>query len=62
MAEVYATPDHISPEPQEVSVDTLAREELEGILGGVSIIETRCINTSTRQSAKDGGLAASAAC
>ena len=28
MAEVYATPNHVSPEPQEVSVDTLAQEEL----------------------------------
>ena len=31
MAEVYTTPDHDSPEPQEVSVDTLAQEELEGM-------------------------------
>ena len=31
MAEVYETPDHESPEPQEVSVDTLALEELDGM-------------------------------
>ena len=28
MAEVYETPDHNSPEPEEVFVDTLARKEL----------------------------------
>ena len=32
MAEVYETPDYRSPEPQEVSVDTLAQEELENLL------------------------------
>ena len=36
MAEVYATPDHVSPEPQEVSVDTLAQEELEGMQSRLS--------------------------
>ena len=43
MAEVYATPDHVSPEPQEVSVDTLARKNLKardighkGLMTGVT--------------------------
>ena len=31
MSEVYSTPVHDSPEPQEVSVDILAQEELEGM-------------------------------
>ena len=38
MAEVYATPDHISPEPQEVSVDTLAQEELAGMQSRLSAL------------------------
>ena len=38
MAEVYETPDHISPEPQEVSVDTLAQEELEGMQSRLSAL------------------------
>ena len=38
MAEVYETPDHESPEPQEVSVDTLALEELDGIQSGLSTL------------------------
>ena len=38
MAEVYETPDHASPEPQEVSVDTLAREELDGMQSRLSAL------------------------
>ena len=38
MAEVYETPDHISPEPQAVSVDTLAQEELEGVQSRLSAL------------------------
>ena len=38
MAEVYATPDHVSPEPQAVSVDTLAQEELEGMQSRLSAL------------------------
>ena len=30
MAEVYATPDHVSPEPHEVSVDTLSQKVSAG--------------------------------
>ena len=38
MAEVYETPDHVSPEPQAVSVDTLAQEELEGMQSRLSAL------------------------
>ena len=38
MAEVYETPDYRSPEPQEVSVDTLAQEELEGMQSRLSAL------------------------
>ena len=38
MAEVYSTPVHDSPEPQEVSVDTLAQEELEGMQSRLSAL------------------------
>ena len=38
MAEVYETPDHESPEPQEVSVDTLALEELDGMQSRLSAL------------------------
>ena len=38
MAEVYSTPVHDSPEPQEVSVDTLAQEELAGMLSPSGIL------------------------
>ena len=38
MAEVYETPDHASPEPQEVSVDTLAQEELDGMQSRLSAL------------------------
>ena len=31
MSEVYSTPVHDSPESQEVSVDTLAQEEIDGM-------------------------------
>ena len=38
MAEVYETPDHASPEPQEVSVDTLAQEEIDGMQSRLSAL------------------------
>ena len=38
MAEVYETPDHASPEPQEVSFDILAREELDGMQSRLSAL------------------------
>ena len=38
MAEVYSTPVHDSPEPQEVSVDTLAQEELAGMQSRLSAL------------------------
>ena len=38
MAEVYEPPAHASPEPQEVSVDTLAQEELEGMQSRLSAL------------------------
>ena len=38
MSEVYSTPVHDSPEPQEVSVDTLAQEELEGMQSRLSAL------------------------
>ena len=37
MAEVFSTPTHDSPEPQEVSVDTLAQEELVGMQSRLSV-------------------------
>ena len=39
MSEVYSTPVHDSPEPQEVSVDTLAQEELAGMQSRLSNIQ-----------------------
>ena len=38
MSEVYSTPVHDSPEPQEVSVDILAQEELEGMQSRLSAL------------------------
>ena len=38
MAEVYSTPPHESPEPEEVSVDTLAQEELAGMQSRLSAL------------------------
>ena len=39
MAEVYSTPVHESPEPQEeVSLDTLAQEELAGMQSRLSAL------------------------
>ena len=38
MAEVYTTPPHDSPEPEEVSVDTLAQEELDGMQSRLSAL------------------------
>ena len=38
MSEVYSTPVHDSPEPQEVSADTLAQEEIGGIQSRLSAL------------------------
>ena len=38
MSEVYSTPVHDSPEPQEVSLDILAQEELEGMQSRLSAL------------------------
>ena len=38
MSEVYSTPVHDSPESQEVSVDTLAQEEIDGMQSRLSAL------------------------
>ena len=38
MSEVYSTLVHDSPEPQEVSVDTLAQEEIDGMQSRLSAL------------------------
>ncbi len=39
MTEVYSTPVHESPEPQEVSLATLAQEELDGMQSRLAALD-----------------------